>query len=61
MDVSLQVKKLMYIMLSIIRLKNNMQLRFIRLLFLFLKIEIDMFKVNLDLEEVTAQVILERW
>ena len=61
MDVSLQVKKLMYIMLSIIRLKNNMQLRFIRLLFLFLKIEIDMSKVNLDLEEVTAQVILERW
>ena len=61
MDVYQQENKLMYIMQLTKLLENSMQLRFIKLLFWFSKIEIVMLKDNSDSEEDIVQVTLERW
>lgn len=58
MGVFLQVKKQMFTMLKVQKIKN-MQLKFIKLVFQFLKIEKNMLLENLGLEEVIASQIQE--
>ena len=61
MDVFQQASRLMSIMLLTKLLARNMPSKFIKHLFWSSRIEIDMLKVNSDLEEAIAQVIQEKW